>query len=173
MIICPACQAAELEGALFCANCGARLVLTDLPSQQTATYPESLKERSELENPLPAQPVQPAPDFLSRVAVQIISTGDQIPLRGNGEFTLGRVSGNQPVLPDIDLTQYQAYESGVSRLHATLRLEGETAVITDLGSANGTRLNGQRIPAHDPQPLQDGDIISLGNFKVSILIRGH
>lgn len=103
--------------------------------------------------------------------LQILSTGEQIPLKRNCEYTLGRVSGSQPILPDIDLTPFQAYESGVSRLHAIILLESERATITDLGSANGTRINGDRIIAHDPRQLQDGDIISLGNFKTCIFIR--
>jgi len=110
-----------------------------------------------------------APYFTA--AVQILSTGEQIPLPGGGEFTLGRVGGNQPVLPNIDLTPFRAYETGVSRLHATILLEKEKVEIVDLGSANGTQVNGQRIAAHDPYPLKDGDILSLGKLEVRILIR--
>jgi pSer/pThr/pTyr-binding forkhead associated (FHA) protein len=80
------------------------------------------------------------------------------------------VSGNQPILPDLDLTGYQAYEGGVSRLHATLKIEKVGITVTDLGSANGTRLNGKKIPPHTPQPLENGDILALGKFKVQVLI---
>jgi len=94
-----------------------------------------------------------------------------LPLEGGQEFTLGRVSGTQPILPDVDLSPYGAYEGGVSRLHATISLAKEGITIMDLGSANGTRVNGKKIPPHQPMPLQHGDMISLGSFKVQILIR--
>jgi pSer/pThr/pTyr-binding forkhead associated (FHA) protein len=92
-------------------------------------------------------------------------------LEGTYEYTLGRVSGNQPILPDIDLTPFQAYEGGVSRLHATIRVDPDQVFINDLGSANGTRINGKKMAAHSTQELADGDMISLGKFKIQILIR--
>jgi hypothetical protein len=48
----------------------------------------------------------------------------------------------------------------VSRRHARLYLDGGMYVIEDLGSTNGTFINGQRLTA--PVPLRTGDIIMLG-----------
>jgi hypothetical protein len=53
---------------------------------------------------------------------------------------------------------------GVSRLHAELRKEGDGWTVTDLGSANGTFLNGQRISA--TQLIKAGDEIGLGKFSL-------
>jgi len=100
----------------------------------------------------------------------VLETGAIIAPEGGLEFTLGRVSGSQPILPDIDLTPYQAYESGVSRLHATIKIEKMKIIVIDLGSANGTRVNGKKIPPHTPQPLENGDILTLGKFKLQVLI---
>ncbi len=59
------------------------------------------------------------------------------------------------------------YEPGVSRRHARIFNEGVGFLVEDLGSSNGTKVNGERITAR--QPLRDGDSISLGpvifNFK--------
>jgi pSer/pThr/pTyr-binding forkhead associated (FHA) protein len=96
--------------------------------------------------------------------------GSIIPLEGGLEFTLGRVSGNQPILPDIDLTPYKAYENGVSRLHATIKIDNEAVSVTDLGSANGTRVNGKKVAAHTRQSIQNEDILTLGKFKIQVLI---
>ncbi len=52
----------------------------------------------------------------------------------------------------------------VSRRQAEIREEGGAWVVRDLGSANGTFLNGQRLTAE--QPLRPGDEISFGKFSL-------
>ncbi|MEA3340480.1 MAG: FHA domain-containing protein [Chloroflexota bacterium] len=49
----------------------------------------------------------------------------------------------------------------VSRRHAEIHWDGETATLHDMDSANGAILNGRRITA--PQPLHDGDEIGIGS----------
>jgi hypothetical protein len=58
---------------------------------------------------------------------------------------------------DIELPD----DSEVSRRHALVRREGEALVIQDLGSTNGTFVNGERIEA--PRRLVDGDEVSFGD----------
>ncbi|MFZ5444721.1 MAG: FHA domain-containing protein [Myxococcota bacterium] len=59
------------------------------------------------------------------------------------------------------------YEAGVSRKHARISVEGAGFFIEDLGSSNGTKVNGQALSAR--QELKDGDSIAMGpvvfNFK--------
>ena len=74
-------------------------------------------------------------------------------------------------MPDIDLTPYEAYSQGVSRLHATVKVRDAAVFITDLGSSNGTRVNQVKLSAHSEHMLKHGDIISLGRFKIQALIR--
>jgi predicted component of type VI protein secretion system len=50
-------------------------------------------------------------------------------------------------------------ERQVSRHHAQICLAGERYVLEDLGSKNGTFVNGQEL--HEPHPLQDGDEIQI------------
>ncbi len=50
----------------------------------------------------------------------------------------------------------------VSTHHAELRFEGGAWVVVDLGSRNGTYLNGRRLGAAAPSPLTVGDTIRLG-----------
>jgi Protein of unknown function (DUF3662)/FHA domain len=51
-------------------------------------------------------------------------------------------------------------DTGVSRKHVDVVLEGGTATAEDLGSTNGTLVNGRRISR---QPLADGDVIRIGH----------
>jgi hypothetical protein len=72
----------------------------------------------------------------------------QVPLTGE-VLTIGRLSDCDIVLRD----------KGVSRRHAQVRDEGGRLTITDLGSTNGTRLNGQSVGSRE---LSDGDRVTIG-----------
>ena len=54
-------------------------------------------------------------------------------------------------------------DPGVSRAHAVVEVEGATVVVRDLGSTNGTFVNGRRI---DREALHDGDELRLGNTRL-------
>jgi pSer/pThr/pTyr-binding forkhead associated (FHA) protein/tetratricopeptide (TPR) repeat protein len=59
----------------------------------------------------------------------------------------------------------------VSRKHFELARMKEGFFITDLGSSNGTKLNGQRIPPHEPKRLESGDEIQIKNVEMTFEIR--
>lgn len=54
----------------------------------------------------------------------------------------------------------------VSRRHAQIIIETDTAYLKDLGSTNGTRVNGQMIPADQPVPLAMGAELRFGNVTL-------
>ena len=115
-------------------------------------------------------PNSPSPDQNTTVLyLKVLNTGDIISLTGKRKFTLGRISGDQPIMPDIDLSPYQAYEYGVSRLHALIDIMEEMVTITDLGSMNGCKINGKPIQPLSAVPIRSGDYITLGMFKTQIL----
>ncbi len=161
MTLCPACHHTNLPGALFCSECGAALAADDT----LATRDINKGTRPNILSDVPAERIQ------GWVTLHILPSGQLLPLSSRDEFTLGRVSDNQPVLPDVDLSPYQAYTLGVSRLHAQIRRH-QTGLITimDLGSSNGTYLNGQKLPPHEAIPLSHGDVVALGKLKIQILI---
>jgi serine/threonine protein kinase len=103
------------------------------------------------------------------VSLHIVDTGQVIDLDLNREYLIGRQHKSQPILPDIDLTPFKAYEWGISRLHASLSVRQNQVVITDLGSSNGTWHAGNRIPADTPYELKHGDVLHLGKLKIQIL----
>ena len=59
----------------------------------------------------------------------------------------------------------------VSRRHASVRQDGRTVVVTDLESANGTFLNGERV--FDGTRAEDGDILHLGSAKIRVKVDGR
>jgi hypothetical protein len=171
MIVCTSCKHEEYYGTLFCSECGVELAYLNLELPKTVVYGNTPKPKSSpftVPEPIYKPPSKPLPD--TRVSLKVLDTGAIIPLEGGLELALGRISGNQPILPDIDLTPYQAFEGGVSRLHATIKIEKTEIILTDLGSANGTRVNGKKIVPHSTLTLENGDILTLGRFKVQVLI---
>jgi pSer/pThr/pTyr-binding forkhead associated (FHA) protein len=56
---------------------------------------------------------------------------------------------------------------GVSRNHVSLHRSGDAIYARDLGSANGTRLNGKRLPKAGAR-LKGGDVLTLGSVDLEI-----
>lgn len=66
---------------------------------------------------------------------------------------------------DLDLTNCNAFEYGVSRRHATLLVVGEEFQLVDLNSSNGTSCNNMRLEPEVPHRLQHNDILDFGNLQ--------
>ncbi|MCB9453817.1 MAG: FHA domain-containing protein [Anaerolineaceae bacterium] len=75
--------------------------------------------------------------------------GQDFPLDGD-LIRIGRAKQNEITL----------LASSISRFHAQLTRQGDTLLLEDLGSTNGTTLNGQRLDV--PQPVSVGDTARLG-----------
>jgi hypothetical protein len=167
MVICPNCGNKELPGALFCKECGTQFTALRDP---TVIIPNTIGDQLRGEVPEDTEQAVPATPGDARLSLYIVETGEVIPLEGLTEFTLGRSSEDQPILPDIDLAPYHAYDYGVSRLHASIELSQPFATLVDFGSANGTLLNGQKMTPNKPYPITHGDIFSLGKMKIQLLV---
>ncbi len=97
--------------------------------------------------------------------VKLIATNASRPFEiviTKDEFTIGK----KQELVDGAIT----FNKMISRSHCMIVRRGDRVVIIDLGSANGTYVNGPRIQANQPYPIKNGDIIRLANseFRVSI-----
>jgi pSer/pThr/pTyr-binding forkhead associated (FHA) protein len=166
MIKCSNCSNQEIDGSLFCSKCGMSLM------DDAVTHSIKTEQMQDITSQLGGKPGWiPEPVGSGSISIHILESGKIIPLTNRTEFTLGRVSDEQPIMPDVDLGPYKAYESGVSRLHAVLKQIGESTIIMDLGSSNGTYVNGRRIPANQECPLNHGDIIALGKLKIQVILR--
>ena len=91
-------------------------------------------------------------------------TGRSEPLVGDRPLGLGRESDNHFVLTD----------PGVSRHHARLVRRGDGWAIEDLGSANGTRVNGTVVPPGDAgTEIQTGNTLMFGTITAEIIDSGE
>lgn len=60
----------------------------------------------------------------------------------------------------------------VSTRHAELRFEGGAWIVGDLGSRNGTYLNGRRLETKAPAPLKVGDVVRMGESGPELRVAG-
>ena len=87
-----------------------------------------------------------------------------------GGLVIGRAELGGEFNPDLDLTPFDALGAGVSRRHAALVQYHERLHILDLDSANGTYLNGRRVPPHVPMRLKHDDVVRLGSMLILISV---
>ncbi|AUN40598.1 ABC transporter [Tsukamurella tyrosinosolvens] len=117
--------------------------------------------------PIPAQqapvpPQRPSGDVAPHLRAMAGNTGlyqvAKMPARplGTGQMTIGRTPDNDIAIGDML----------VSRRHARLLTGPQGLVIEDLGSANGTQVNGRRIAG--PTSLRDGDLVTVGNSDLIV-----
>jgi phage tail-like protein len=86
---------------------------------------------------------------LGEAVVQIVSLNAPV-------ITIGRELGNSVVLP----------EARVSRHHAEIRLESSGVILIDVGSPNGTYVDGVRLLAHQPHLLLPGSVVQIGPYQL-------
>lgn len=166
MIKCLACNQQEYEGELFCSNCGARLWASPGETIPTIGFTNTavLKGSSEASKPLMAT-VDTQELTAGQIAVQ---TGQAIILlNGKSEYLIGREGGENEI-PEVNLGPHGGRDKGVSRRHAVLRVDRRQLLLMDLGSSNGTWLNGAQLSANEPVRLENGDEIRLGKLMVKI-----
>lgn len=125
----------------------ARESLTQLERQlQDLTLPPPMPSRAEL----------------------VLENGQSIELSlQKPEIRVGLKDVANNLIPDIDLSLYNGSALGVSRTHASLSFANGQWLIKDLGSINGTLVNGQRLQAHQPVPLTDLARIEFGRLSVT------
>jgi len=169
MILCNNCKHENMNGTVFCDECGSQLEGNSTLTTQNISTQELRKAGMDI--PEQEDKYQPFDGSDSWGSLHLLDTGHVIPLLEKSEFTLGRVSEGQPIMPDIDLSTYQAYAAGVSRLHAVVKRGSHHVVFMDLGSANGSFINGKRLSPNEEQMLSHGDVVALGKMKIQILLK--
>ena len=167
MVECPTCKHSNFLGALFCSECGTQLTISGITTQSLKISSGAVSARSTGSDSLPPEIIiKDAP-----VTLHLLESDNYLPLMDQEEITLGRVNKGQKILPDVDLMPYDAFKKGVSRIHAALELFPGQVRIIDLGSSNGTRVNGEKLFPRRPYSVNNGDILALGKLKIRLVIR--
>jgi pSer/pThr/pTyr-binding forkhead associated (FHA) protein len=137
----------------------------------TQLLEETFGRRIELEVPAGEEQERAEPDPNARFVE--IGSGMVFPLAEKRETTVGRIDPVTGIDPDIDLTAVDAKRS-TSRRHARIRKEddGTFTVIEDVGTMNGTFVNGVRLTAGRGVPLNPGDSVTFGTIQCRFEIDG-
>jgi pSer/pThr/pTyr-binding forkhead associated (FHA) protein len=124
-----------------------------MPSRPTVTaLLQELPEGEESSEPSEALPC----------SLVVVSTRHRISLPAEGELILGRIDLDLSFTPDVDLTSDIQGRQSISRRHAKISAFRGRHLIEDLGSTNGTAINGRPLNQGQRVPLQHGDHIALG-----------
>ena len=155
---CTHCGHQNPDGANFCGNCGRPL---GKPSDQTtgALRAEDIAESTEsVEHGFDAGAIigELEPGTALLVAVRGPNRGSRF-LLDRDVITVGRHPESDIFLDDIT----------VSRRHAEFRRDAHRFWVHDVGSLNGTYVNGARA---DDQLLETGDEVQIGKFKLMAFV---
>ncbi len=170
MITCTVCREQNTEGELFCSECGAHLAANWAETPGTTTFVDT--GRSKAMGAGVVDSPRPSVEGLGRlkpgqIALSISGAPQVVILEGRAEYVLGR-EGQDQVIPEVNLNAYGAREKGVSRVHAALRRDHNQVLLIDLGSTNGSRVNGHTLTAHQAVKVENGDELRLGKLLIKI-----
>ncbi|MBL8300364.1 MAG: cyclic nucleotide-binding domain-containing protein [Rhodanobacteraceae bacterium] len=118
----------------------------------------------------PAAASTPAAVMASTLALQHLASGQRFALEaGRDEFLVGRVDPVTGITPEINLGPLDVARS-LSRRHAKLLRQGtELFLREEVGTANGTFVNGQRIATGAAVAIKPGDRLRFGTIDIELV----
>ena len=142
-ITCRRCGHKNAIGANFCSSCGS-------PLSEVTEQPTEMLQVADIEAVADGAVV----GFL-------VSRGPKAGSRyqlDRGVSSLGRHPDSTIFFDDVT----------VSRRHAEAEFDGETVLVRDVGSLNGSYVN--QKPLEEPRALVDGDVLQIGKFKLLFFV---
>jgi hypothetical protein len=107
----------------------------------------------------------------SCLVLHLTESDAQLTLTPDKETLFGRFDPDTKDPSQVDLSPYGGRKKGVSRVHAAIYRSKHTLSLVDLGSSNGTFLNGERLQPQQSRVLRDGDEVRFGELAAKIFFR--
>ncbi len=190
MIICPACKEEIEDDSLYCDQCGQQLLFCKqcghvglgrrctrcggvMSLRQGAVY-EKPQESAVSAPPIPNASPRPA---MSGISIsQSATTRSTLPamILINNSLNIRIVAMNGAIIgrrkgPYVQFFEQHSYVSGV---HAQLKYKSDSGwCVIDKNSSNGTRVNKNPIQPDVETPLKHGDILSIANISLQVIIK--
>jgi hypothetical protein len=184
---CPNCSAPKDGASIFCEDCGYDFVAGMVPaSRMAAVGSATAPTRSGAPAPIAVPVTHQAGAWMIIVAtdraqfdrvgdasvVFPVGVPDRVVELSADRALIGRKSTSRNIHPEIDLSPTPE-DVAVSRQHAEIvRASDGTFLVTDLGSSNGTFLNGASDPLapNVAASLRNGDSVSVGAWTTLTLV---
>jgi hypothetical protein len=165
LIACPNCKKTNQKTEVFCYACG-----------QLLEPIQGLGDTRHFDGPSSAPLDSEYFGYDSVLALRVRGSADVYetrPQRSDHEIVIGRGTEGSAITPDIDLGDKSGADLGVSRMHLAIRYDTDhqTVLVTDLGSANGSFINGQRMLSKEVRVLRHGDELRLGKLVMVVSFR--
>ena len=167
MKTCPFCAHDNIEGIFFCEECGHPFV--SVPSAQPTAHFTAEQVAVATSARVAWGTARFGPS--SEIVLHFRDNPETVRVKPIDEILLGREDPDSNVPVTVDLSPFGAGERGVSRRHAAIRRGEDTLTLVDLGSTNGTQLNGQRLMPNQPRVLRDGDEVRMGKLSFHIFFK--
>ncbi|HEX6278836.1 MAG TPA: protein kinase, partial [Pyrinomonadaceae bacterium] len=155
--------------SVFCGFCGQRIVATDMfcafcgakqPIAQQGVHAEIYQSK-------PAATARLVIEGTSELSAPIYALQKD-------DNLIGRRDPMSNIFPEVDLSKYDP-QTKISRRHAKIWRDGTSFMLEDLGSSNGTVIEGAaasifKLPAHQPYKLSSGDRIKIGDTRLHFVV---
>ncbi len=102
------------------------------------------------------------------IEMRVVGTAATLQVQVHETMMIGRADPQKGVIPAVDLSAHNGQGLGVSRQHAVILVKDNRIYIKDLGSVNGTRLNGAAIAPQGEYRLRHGDELTIGQIKLQV-----
>jgi len=164
LLRCRKCGSLYSPGVNRCPTCNTAIELLPEPPLRpdtrdlTGKLAEIAHKRLSLTGDLPLE--------LSTLIFQIDKETLVVPFEK--AVIVGRMHGWDGQYPLVDLSPFGAYEKGVSRRHLRIKRKGSLIYVADIGSANGTWLNGRRLLPEADRLLRQGDALKLSLLELTV-----
>jgi CRP-like cAMP-binding protein len=121
--------------------------------------------------PIAAETPAAAPQAAATTGAKLVhASGTQFPLPSEGEVVVGRLDPVTQLSPEVDLSQLDPQRS-MSRRHAKIRCDGGTYVVREeIGTSNGTWLDGAKLATGVEHPIQNGSRLRFGRVDVVLQV---
>lgn len=164
-IACAVCGKKNRKNDVFCYSCG-NLLEPKRGEHDTRHFTDAID-------------TSVTPDYFGPDSVLILEIRDANqfyeirPQKSEQEIIIGRSSSTSAMVPDIDLAEFKAADLGVSRLHLAIKYEPDDNVIRafDLGSANSSYINGQKLHPKEQRVLRHDDELRVGRLVIRVSFR--
>lgn len=164
---CPECGTLNPVGVLICTTCGNMLKGGNGNSTKKFNIAEI---NAAIERSLDSKPkkILFPPDGILTLRVRERNSTMRFSFDDKRTLIIGRRDKRSPDVPDVDFYDIAGYMLGVSRRHGLFHLMNNGLYIEDVGSSNGTMVNGDRIEPYERVQLYSGVEVRMGQLHYTV-----